>query len=63
MGHIYNSILIVIDRFSKIARYILTNNNTNIVDIATLLINNIISKFGVPRSVMSDRGLVFTLSF
>jgi hypothetical protein len=61
--YIYNSILIVIDRFSKIARYILTNNNTNIVDIATLFINNIILKFSIPRLVVSNRGLVFILSF
>ena len=53
----------VIDRYLKIVRFISTTKDANATDLAALIIDNIISKFSVPRSIISDRGPVFTSSY
>ena len=63
MQHAYDAILVVVDRYSKMVRYIPTNNDVDATGVGTLIIDNILSKFGIPRSIVSDRGSIFTSSF
>ena len=51
---VYNSILVIMDRFSKIVRYISTVNTINAIDIDILIIDYIISKFRVSTEIISD---------
>ena len=62
-GNVYDSVLVVVDRYSKMVRFIPTTKDADAADLAALIIDNIISKFGVPRSIVSDRGPVFTSSY
>jgi hypothetical protein len=59
----YNALLIIINRFSKIVQYIACLKEINALDIGDRLIEMIFSRFGKPRSIISDRGLTFTLKY
>jgi hypothetical protein len=59
----YNAILVVVDRFLKIVRYIAYTIKINVLDLANRLIEEIFSKFKVPRSIVSDRGSIFMLKY
>ena len=54
IGVVCDTILVVVDRFSKIVRYIPTVNTVNATGVGILIIDYIISKFGVPTSIVSD---------
>ena len=58
-----DAILVVVDRFLKMVRYIPTVNTIDAIDIGVLITDHIISKFGVPKSIVSDRGSIFTSSY
>jgi transposase InsO family protein len=59
----YDAVLVVVDRFSKMVRYIACTTNIDAPEMAELLIEEIFSKFGTPRSIVSDRGTTFTSAF
>ena len=48
-------ILVVIDRFSKMAHFIVTQPELNAFTTARILFENIITKHGIPLSIVSDR--------
>jgi hypothetical protein len=56
---VYNALLIIIDRFSKMVQYIACSKDINALDIGDRLIETIFSRFGKPRSIISDRGSTF----
>jgi hypothetical protein len=56
----YNYILVVVDKFSKMAHFIATNTNVTSKETAELLINNIVRLHGLPDAIISDRGHEFT---
>ena len=58
-GNIYNFILIVIDCFTKIVRYIPTTKIIDIISLINLFINEIAIQYGMPADIISDRDLVF----
>ena len=60
-GH--DSILVVVDRFSKMAIFIKTHTTASSVDLANLFIEFVFSKHGVPTDIVSDRGSLFVLTF
>ena len=62
-GQVCDAILVVVDRFSKMTRYIACTTETDAPAMAELLIEEIFSKYGTPRSIVSDRGTTFTASF
>jgi hypothetical protein len=62
-GSAYDSILVVVDRYSKMARFIACNNTIDAKDLGDVLIEEIFSKYGTPRSIVSDRGTTFTSQF
>ncbi|MBW0487738.1 hypothetical protein O181_027453 [Austropuccinia psidii MF-1] len=56
-------ILVIVDRFSKIAVFIPTMSSITSLDWAHLFIKNIFSKHGLASSIFSDRGSLFVSSF
>ena len=62
-GKVYDAILIVINRFLKMARFIAYTKNIDIVEMAERLTENIISKLGMPRFTVTDRENLFTSKY
>ena len=56
-GH--DSILVVCDRFSKMSHFVVTTENTMAEGLARLFRDNVWKLHGLPKSVISDRGLQF----
>ena len=56
----FNSILVVVDRLSKWAIFILTTTKLSTVGLIDLVIDHVVSQHGLPSSIISDRGSKFT---
>ncbi|MBW0486394.1 hypothetical protein O181_026109 [Austropuccinia psidii MF-1] len=63
LSNSFDSILVIVDRFSKMAVFIPTISSITSLDLAHLFIKNIFSKHGLPSSIVSDRGSLFVSSF
>ncbi|MBW0495878.1 hypothetical protein O181_035593 [Austropuccinia psidii MF-1] len=63
LSNSFDSILFIVDRFSKMAVFIPTMSSITSLDLAHLFIKNISSKHGLPSSIVSDRGSLFVSSF
>ncbi|MBW0513055.1 hypothetical protein O181_052770 [Austropuccinia psidii MF-1] len=63
LSNSFDSILVIVDRFSKMAFFIPTISSITSLDLAHLLIKDIFSKYGLPSSIVSDRGSLFVSSF
>ncbi|MBW0523454.1 hypothetical protein O181_063169 [Austropuccinia psidii MF-1] len=59
----FDSILVVVDRFSKMAILIPTYGTITSLDLAQIFISHVFSKHGLPVSIVSDRGSLFVSSF
>ncbi|MBW0536978.1 hypothetical protein O181_076693 [Austropuccinia psidii MF-1] len=59
----FDSILVIGDRFSKMAVFILTIYSMTSLFFGHLSIKNIFSKNGLPSSIVGDRGSLFVSSF
>ncbi|MBW0533211.1 hypothetical protein O181_072926 [Austropuccinia psidii MF-1] len=59
----FDSILVVVDRFSKMATFIPTSETITTLDLPQILISQVFSKHGLPVSIFSDRGSLFVSSF
>jgi len=55
----YSSVLVVVDRFTKIAHFIPTTEKTSAEGLAQLFKDNIWELHGLPDSIISDRGPQF----
>jgi len=55
----YNSILIVVDQFSKIAHFIPTTEKTTAIGLAGLFRDNVRKLHRLPNSIISDKGPQF----
>jgi hypothetical protein len=60
---VYNTILVVVCRFSKIVRFIPYYNTVDVDELDTILINKIFSKYDTPRLIVSDRGIIFIFKY
>jgi len=56
----YDAILVVCDRFSKMAHFIATTEKTSAEGLAKLFQDHIWKLHGLPESIISDRGVQFT---
>ncbi|MBW0586866.1 hypothetical protein O181_126581, partial [Austropuccinia psidii MF-1] len=63
LSNSFDSILVIVDRFSKMAVFIPTMSSITSLDLAHLFIKNIFSKHGLPSRIVSDRGSLFVSSF
>ncbi|MBW0591043.1 hypothetical protein O181_130758 [Austropuccinia psidii MF-1] len=59
----FDSIVVVVDRFSKMEILIPTYGTITAMDLAQLLISHVFYKHGLPISIVSDRGSLFVSSF
>jgi hypothetical protein len=55
-GVVYDAILVVVCRLTKMAHYILVRGDWDGVDLAQAWIREIIRLYGIPKRVISDRG-------
>ncbi|MBW0551087.1 hypothetical protein O181_090802 [Austropuccinia psidii MF-1] len=63
LSNSFDSILVIVYRFSKMAVFIPTMSSIASLDLAHVFIKNIFSKNGLPSSIVSDRGSPFVSSF
>ena len=59
----YDSIRVVVDRFTKSAHFISIQSTCSAEDYARIYFYKIVSLHGVPLSIISDRGSQFTSRF
>ncbi|MBW0567021.1 hypothetical protein O181_106736 [Austropuccinia psidii MF-1] len=63
LSNSFDSILVTVDRFSKMTVFIPAMSSITSLDLAHLSIKNIFSKLDLPSSIVSDRGPLFVSSF
>ena len=59
----YDTILVIVNRFTKMAQYFLVWKTIGAVDMAQLFHDRIVCTFGTPVSIVTDRGSIFTSQF
>lgn len=59
-GQTYNSVLVVVDRFTRYAFYIPTTDRVTSVQTAQLLVDQVFTRLGFPLSIIADRDPKFT---
>ena len=59
----FNSILVCVDRFSKMSHFIPTNSDLMAEGAASLYLQNVFRLHGLPNDIVSDRGQQFTSRF
>ena len=62
-GHVYDAILVVVDRYTKMVRYLPTTKKINAPELEELLMQEVFLRFGAPEGIVTDRGSVFTSAF
>jgi hypothetical protein len=60
---VYDSILVFVDRYMKVAWYLPCNKTCTSVQLADLFIKEIVCKYSIPKGIVSDRGSVFTSAY
>ena len=59
----YDSILVFVDRMSKMSHFIPCLKSMSAPDFAKLFVSHIVRLHGLPNSIVSDRGSIFTSNF
>jgi hypothetical protein len=59
----YNSILVVVDRFSKMTHIVPTDTRITALGLARLYRDHVWKLHGIPRDVVTDRGAQFCNEF
>ena len=59
----YDAILVVVDRYTKLAKYYLILKTIIAKQFGNLLIHTVFCSFGVPSSIVSNQGSIFTSIF
>ena len=62
-GEIYDSILVIVNRLTKIVYYKLVKVTINELALAEVIIVTVVRHYDLPNSIVSDWGLVFTSKF
>ena len=59
----YDAILVVVDKYTKMAKYIPVQKTIDAATLANIFHNRIVMKFGTPASIVMDRDSLFTSHF
>jgi len=62
-GRVYNTVLIIINKYIKILRYILITKIIDSTGLIELIFEKVILKFRVPDRIISNRGSIFINTF
>jgi len=62
-GIVYDSILVVVDRFTKGAKYYAYSETMTAPELAVVFYKLIVYNYGCPRGIVSDRGTLFTSGY
>ena len=62
-GESYDSILVIVDRLTKIVHYEPVKVTINASGLVKVILDVVVWHHGFPNSIVSDRGLLFTLKF
>ncbi len=62
-GDSYNSILVIIDRLTKMVYYVPVKVTIDALVLAEVIIDVVVRHHGVPESIVTDRGSLFTSKF
>jgi hypothetical protein len=62
-GIFYDSIIVIIDRLIKFLIYLPYREAINTEVIAYIFYNKVVRERGLPKEILSDRGLIFTSKF
>jgi hypothetical protein len=56
-------IWVILDRLTKSAQFLTVNQRDSAEKLVEIYVKEIVSKHGVPKMIVSDRGSVFTSAF
>ena len=63
-GKVYDSILVIMDRYTKMARYLPTRKDIKAEELADVIMNkHVLRGAGLPQSIVSDKGSVFNARY
>ena len=62
-GLVFDAILVIVDRYTKMAVYLPCTTEIDAQALAELFFEEVILRFGPPEGIISDRGSVFTSTF
>lgn len=62
-GREVDAIFVVVDRFTKYCRFIPVPSTINAAELAAIFYEHILTRYGTPQGVVSDRGPIFTSEF
>ncbi len=62
-GDSYDSILVIVDRLTKMVHNVPVKVTINVPDLAKVIINVVVRHHGIPESIVTDRGSLFTSKF
>jgi len=60
---VYDSILIIVNKYTKITRYIPITKEISIIELIELFVYYIIKDFSILVSITLDKGSIFTSNF
>lgn len=60
---VYDAILVIVDRYSKMSLYICSSSTWQATDLADAIFENVVCKFGTPKGIVTDRGSLFTSAY
>ena len=62
-GRICDMILVIVDRYTKMALYTPCTKDLDASGLADILVDRVLTHFGTPAGIVSDRGSIFTSEF
>ena len=62
-GNSYDSILVIVNRLTKIVHYEPVKVNIDALELAEVIIDMVVRHYGLPDSIVTNRGSVFTSKF
>ena len=62
-SHRHNAILVIVDKLTKSAHFIMVRDTYNVTDMARVFVSEVIHLHKIPKKIISDRDSRFTSRF